>query len=287
MDEIFGLERGTADKSAVDFGLGEEFERVCRVDASAVLDSGCSLDFGREKRADESTDSVGLFGIADFSGSDCPNRFIGDNEWGKFFGGQSSEGAFYLGSDDSVGLASFPFGEGFSAADDWDESGGEGGFKLKIDRLVGFGEEGDGGFGDFEFAKFSSAFGVADDGIRASSVFYHASREESSEGAGLFPEDILGTYVKRRSFEGPGDGGDGKKRGADSGFDGQSIGDFFGEVGGSAGCLALHQVHLPVPYHDLCAHGLVLPGWARVDGRSCTSEKPLEISEARSFRDKR
>ena len=81
--EVLGLERRATDESAVDIGFGEEFGSVRRLAATAIEDSSVvgylRAIFLSEQRAYKGMYLLCLLGCRSFTCSDCPDRFVCNN----------------------------------------------------------------------------------------------------------------------------------------------------------------------------------------------------------------
>src|SRR5208282_2425419 len=180
--ERFGVERRSAYQRAVDFFFRHQGMSVLWFDGAAVEDAEFAGEFLAERLGGfGSNDGVGVGGHlrgCGLSGADGPDRFIGDDQAGRFFGGDFVERAETLAAQDVVGESGFAFFENFAHADDGDESGFEGGLELEVYGVVGL-------------AEVLAAFGMSDDDVGYPNCHQHAGADFAGIGAFGLPVDVL------------------------------------------------------------------------------------------------
>src|SRR5687768_4103340 len=119
-EEAVGLERGTADESAVDVGLAQQAERVVGLDASAVEDRRLLRELGAdagEALADGGVHLLRLLVAGHLARADRPYGLIGDRRDPGPLGDDGAEGV-ELAIHDAQCLAGFALLQGLPDADD-------------------------------------------------------------------------------------------------------------------------------------------------------------------------
>lgn len=128
--ELLDREGGSSYEAAVNVWSGHEVFRVLGIHASSVEDGAVVCYFlsvlACDSLADMGVDLLCLIGRGCLTGTDCPDRFVGNDETGKVFGRKLKEGFPDLFVNDGEMLACFALFQYFSDTEYGSEVVGEG-----------------------------------------------------------------------------------------------------------------------------------------------------------------
>src|SRR5699024_9021787 len=103
LDEVVGLEAGTADQGTVDIVLTHDAAGVVALDRTAVEQTHGPGDLGRvelgQAGADRRADLLSVLGGGDLAGTDGPDGLVGDDELLGLLGGDALQRAVDLAQD--------------------------------------------------------------------------------------------------------------------------------------------------------------------------------------------
>ncbi|EGJ78227.1 putative phosphoglycerate kinase [Streptomyces sp. Tu6071] len=186
LDELVGVERGTADEGAVDVGAGHDLGDVGRLDRAAVLDAHgvgqlLVVQLG-ELAADRPADLLRVVGAADLAGADGPHGLVGDDDRGGLLGGQVLEGGLDLAEGVRDVLARLADRLLLAHAEDGGQAVLVGGLDLGVDQLVGL-------------AVVLAPLGVPDGDVRALELGEHGTGDLPGVGTRVVRGDVLGAVL--------------------------------------------------------------------------------------------
>src|SRR5690242_3549281 len=272
LDELVGVQGGTADQGAVDVGLRHDLRDIARLHRAAVLDADLvghllGVQLG-QPGADRRADLLGVVGAADLTGADGPDRLVRDHDRLGLLGRDVLETAVDLGERVRDVVARLPDVQLLADAQDRGQAMLESGLDLGVDDLVGL-------------VVVLPALGVADRHVRALQLGQHRARDLAGVGTGVLRREVLSAVLDLelvavdQGLYGA-QVGEGRQDGDLTGLVvlvGQGEGEFLDVRDG----LEVVEVHLPVARHQRRARAHL--------GQSSSAARPGSVLPSRYSRE--
>ena len=214
---------------------------VFGVHGAAVLNGHRAGHPGAIQLSDDGADFlahlVGLLRCGGLTGSDRPERLVGDDHMAHLLGGHAGQSGLDLKGDQLHGDAQLPLLQALAHADDGVQAGVDGGVDLFVDGQVGL-------------VPVLAALRVADDDVLDAQILEHSGGHFAGVSAALLKVKVLGAdgdagILKRLDRGGDVDKGNAQNDVAPFGLGHQGL-----ELVGERPGLGCGLVHLPVSGND-------------------------------------